>query len=242
MSAPSIHSCGYTRECSLTETLESNSNVRINLADLYQQLGLTSRFRQLRAFLVRYNFGQIILDNSFKFITAPYCSLGRGACSTCQKLLAACADRDTLVVIGSKTAELFLQRSFGISEISGNFSTTPLHVFRPGDAFTTSHLSNTLRRPIGDYEGFRFALTAGARTAAVSIPVRDVRLARTIRKRLPKSLSREFINRSDEQIALAMARDNGLLLRLLATTHGDIYPDNSWSCEILIVPLPTTVE
>jgi hypothetical protein len=205
------------------------------LADSLEKSIFWKKPGPVRAFRLKGHFGQILMNLSQDSISNP-CSQTPDICRACRAFLSECENKELLFIVGSKTLELFLERPSN-TKGSGASRTLPLYLFRKGSAFLRTQLVSAVRNGYGAYGGFSFGIAAGARSAFISAPAGDVRLARRILKNLPQPTRVQLAGPNDEQLASRLDEDHGLLLHLLSQVGLASWAEDPWCCEILVIPL-----
>lgn len=121
---------------------------------------------------------------------------------------------------------------------SGVPRTLPLHLFRNGSVFMMSELMSVISNTARGHSGFSFGVAAGARSAFMAAPTGDVRLARKVLKNLQSFKRSQLVEGNDEHLASRLDEDHGLLLRLMSQGNMESSVEDSWCCEMLVIPLP----
>lgn len=233
---PSTKPCGRIEKWSHRQCLNRVDDLKPGLANELGRVFRESRDKSAHPFYVRCHFGQVLIDLNAGSMPNP-CGNAPDLCADCERFLSECRDRDLLVIVASKTLELFLERLSTAGNRAAAPRTLPLHLFHRGSAFVCSELTRITKRNRGTYAGFSFGIAAGARSGFISAPAGDARLARRLLRGLPQCARAQFAAQGEEQLASRLDEDHGLLLRLLSQTSRESAAQGPWSCEIVVIPV-----
>jgi len=211
--------------------------LKVNPA-LAQALDAINRSSPVPLYIVRYQFGQPILniaeDRKKKF--HPPCS--SSSCEACVSLMQVCKNILPLGVLLNRSAEIYSEDK---QDTGGQRPAVSVQMLHAGDAFGVIGLLDKLAGVTVKMDGFRWKIDAGARTVKCSFPVGDKQL---VRKILSQSLGRVPAKEEIINAQKAFEWDNReLIFALLQAVELEAkrkdnvpQPNTDWKLEVLIIP------